>query len=221
MRKKGLVAAAGLLLALAAILYTAREPKNPFPLSAVTIEAAFAAQELDWELRETQSFMQGHETHMVYNQNDKATATLTSYEAVGNRGLVLQLLYPGAASSISEAVGQEQWPQMFALAFGLYGGPANTGRLYRQLASYLETEAYEPRERQIRWLRKAGNMHLVVTVMPSKKYYGQFDLQQIELMNSRYYEEYLAMWQSSREIHLELERQRATGDARWRYSWES
>lgn len=185
------VLALGLLVLLFAALPVFMQPENSFPLNKAVIEQTFAKQGLQWTLGEYNSFGEGQGVYMVHNENGKITATINSMVKGGGKMLDLSLIRPSPLeTALTEAVEQEDWKKMFALACGLYGGSLNADKAFQQMSAYLQTQQYEPQDRVIVWKQKAGSVCYEVQLQPSLKYYGRFDLRSIKLFNQFGYQAY-------------------------------
>lgn len=183
--------ALGLLVLLFAVLPVFVQPENSFPLEKTVMEQAFAQQNLQWTLGEYNSFGEGQGVYMVHNENGKITAMINSAVKGGGRMLGMDLVKPSPSeTALTEAVEQEDWPKMFALACGLYGGSLNADKAFQQMSAYLQTQQYEPQDRVIIWEQKMGAVYYKVMLRPSLKYYGRFDLGSIKLFNKAGYEDY-------------------------------
>lgn len=203
MKLKQVIFVAVLAIILLIVLFSFQKSENPFPLDKETIEATFERHGLSWTLGEYSSFQEGQSVYMVHNENDKITATLNSIALIDGRMLDLNFIKTSPSESkLTEAIAEDDWPTMFALACGLYGGFRNSEKVFQQMSNYLQTQRYEPQDRTITWDEKIGGIHYMVALCPSLKYYGRFDLVSIKLFDELGYQSYGAALERSNEKPL-------------------
>lgn len=221
----------GVVLATISVVVVLRtsKPENPFPLSTEVVEKAMEEQSLQWKIGESTSFSDGNVNYEVRNENGKITVFITSTLANNDKGqlsgtvnaanerrfLEVMLLPPTTyESKLTEAITEEQWPAMFDFACSLYGGPRNSKKVYRQFKKATKDEKYEPSKgKKIVWLKKIDGVRYVVSMRPSEKYYGRFDLLSIMLMNDVCYKDYLAAMKRFEEKQAEQEKKKAERSA--------
>lgn len=204
------VLALGLLVLLFAALPVFMQPENSFPLDKAVIEQTFAEQNLQWTLGECNSFGEGQGVYMVHNENGKITAMINSAVKGGGRMLGMDLVKPSPSeTALTEAVEEEDWQKMFALACGLYGGSLNADKAFQQMSAYLQTQQYEPQDRVIIWEQKIGTVYYKAILRPSLKYYGRFDLGSIKLFNKAGYEDYQSQEDKISSEHTAREESKA------------
>lgn len=87
-------------------------------------------------------------------------------------------------------------------------------KVYRQFKEATKGEKYEPpKSKKIVWLKKIDGVRYVVSMRPSEKYYGRFDLISVMIMNDVCYKDYLASAKRYKEKQAEQEKKKAERSA--------
>ncbi len=194
-----------ILVLLLTVLITAcgsEEIQYNFPLDREIVEEVLAQEESSWYIEESQSFQEGHTLYTLKNENDKLISNISSYSKDGMRHLGLNFFTPSKLDKdpLTVTINENEWEDMFKLAFTLYGNSNDYKKVYREFVKYSNNRRSSEYGRA-QWQKRIDDAHFRVTLNPLEEGMEDFTLTGIHIMNSDAYEDYSSnlvnMWKNA------------------------
>lgn len=158
-----------------------------FPLVREDVEKVISEQEMEWEIMDERSDMEGHTLYQFEEDNDDFRY-INSYAMDGQKSLTLYLHFSSdITSNETKEFNNEYWSDLFDVAGTLYGNSSDVKKVYREFLNYLSERSFLEDDYGY-FTKRIGDTHFRARVYPRTNY-NLYSLSCfVEIMNSESYE---------------------------------